>query len=89
MRWSPALSVSGQYWEQKFFQGGHHKGLEVAIRGHQKTPVSWSTGQSSPHLLEQCKGVGVNTNVAVVDVVRHQPLKCTKHYRPPHMKVVV
>ena len=49
-----ALSVSGQYWGQKFLQGGHHKGLhpvEVTILGHhQMTPVSWSIGQSSPDL---------------------------------------
>ena len=45
----------------------------MAILGHQqKTPVSRST---SPHLLEAEKGLRVNVNVAVVDVVSQQPLK--------------
>ena len=45
---------------------------------------------SQVHVLwKQSKSVRVNTNVAVVDVVSQQPLKCMKHYRPPHTKVVV
>ena len=39
----------------KFLQGGHYKDprpAEIAFLGHhQKTPVSWSAEQSSPHLL--------------------------------------
>ena len=44
----------------------------MAILGHQQnTLVSWRT---SSHLWKQSKGVGINVNVTVVDVVSQQPL---------------
>ena len=38
---------------------------------------------------EHSNGIRVNANIAVVDVVSQQPLKCMKHYSPPHMKIMV
>ena len=43
--WSPALSVSGQYGEQKLLQGGYHKDLrpvEMAIPGQLQVLLSSS-----------------------------------------------
>ena len=38
---------------------------------------------------EYSNGIRVNLNVAVVDVVSQQLLRCTEHYRPPHTKVMM
>ena len=42
-----------------------------------------------PIFWQQSKGVGVEMNTTVILVVSKEPLKCTKHYSPPNMKVTV
>jgi len=38
---------------------------------------------------QHSKGIRVETNTTVILVVSKQPLKCTKHYGPSNMKVIV
>ena len=84
--WSPALSVSdslGSNWARIHVMWRWQ--FLVIIRRLQCHGVQTS---QVPIFWEHSNGIRVNANVAV-DVVSQQPLKCTKHYRPPHTKVVV